>query len=149
MVDGNRNMTNMTVPENQSELPTPRFDEHTSLQAQPVKPIPKSRITVFFERAGQLFAGISRSLALIVVLGIATGALLGMSLVGERRSPLPGAEEQASILPQVNDSLQMEAAEVGVYGIQTSRANIKRAASRRSRVQTNGRQRAYRFAVIR
>jgi hypothetical protein len=146
MVDGNRSTT---VSENQSALSPPRIDEHASLKAQPVMPIPKSRMAIFLEKAGQLFAGSSRSLALIVVLGIATGALVGMALVRERRSPLPGAVEQALILPDVDDRPQMQAAEVGVYGIQTPEADIRRTVNRRSRVHTNGRQRAYRFGVIR
>ena len=132
----------------QSELPPPRFDAHAHLSAQPVTPIPKSRLAVLVERAGQLFATSSRSLALIVALGVATGTLIGMALVGER-SPMPGSEEQTAVLAEVDDTQLLEAAEVGVYGIQTSRANIRRPITRRSRVQTDGRPRAFRFAVIR
>ena len=132
----------------QSELPPPRFDAHAHLNAQPVTPIPKSRLTILVERAGQLFATSSRSLALIVALGVATGTLIGMALVGER-SPVPGSEEQALILNDADDTQALEAAEVGVYGLQASRANIRRPATRRSRVQTDERTQAYRFAVIR
>jgi hypothetical protein len=74
---------------------------------------------------------------------------VGMALVRERRSQLPGAVEQALILPDVDDRPQMQAAEVGVYGIQTPEADIRRTVNRRSRVHTNERQRAYRFGVIR
>jgi hypothetical protein len=132
----------------QSELPPPRFDAHAHLKAQPVTPIPKSRLAVLFERAGQLFTTSSRSLALIVALGVATGTLIGMALVGDR-SPVAGSQERAAILNDADDTQPLEAAEVGVYGIQTSRANMRRPAGRRSRVQTDGRTRAYRFAVIR
>lgn len=131
----------------QSDLPPPRFDAHAHLKAQPVTPIPKSRLTRLVERTGQLFATSSRSLALIVALGIATGTLIGMALVGQRSS-LPGSEEQAAVLTDFDDTQSLQAAEIGVYGIQASRAN-RRPTARRSRGQTDGRTRAYRFAVIR
>lgn len=140
MVD--RNGSTTTTP----ELQSPRFDEHAHLRAQPVTPIPKSRTTLLFESLGQVFSGGARSLALIVVLGIATGALLGMSLVsnfGER----PPADDQASALPQVGETLPMEDAAAGIYGIQA--ASNRRSVIRRSRVQSDGQPRAYRFAVIR
>lgn len=135
----------------QSQLPPPRFDAHAHLKAQPVTPIPKSTLTMLVERAAQLFATSSRSLVLIVAIGVATGTLIGMALVGER-SAVPDSQEQTAILNDTNDTNDtqaLETAEVGVYGIQASRANIRRPAPRRSRVQTDGRTRAYRFAVIR
>lgn len=132
----------------QSQLPPPRFDAHAHLKAQPVTPIPKSTLTMLVERAAQLFATSSRSLVLIVAIGVATGTLIGMALVGER-SAVPDSQEQTAILNDTNDTQALETAEVGVYGIQASRANIRRPAPRRSRVQTDGRTRAYRFAVIR
>lgn len=146
MVDENRNTT---ASDSQSGLPPPRFDEHAHLKAQPVTPIPKNKLTVFFERASQMFAGSLRSLALVVVLGVATGGLVGMALVNDRHSALPQAADQASVLTEVVGAFPLEEAEVGVYGIQTSRANIKRTGGRRSYIQSNGQPRAYRFAVIR
>ena len=146
MVDENRNPTAL---ETQSELSTPRFDEHASAKARPVKPIPKSRATIFFEKAGQLFTDSSRSLALIVALGLATGALVGMALVKE--PSVPGEVEQASVLSDVErpQILEWQDAEVGVYGLQNSARRIRRSVIRSSRVQNDGQPRAYRFAVIR
>ena len=141
MRDGNENNTIRS----KSELSPPRFDAHAHLKAQPVRPIPKSRISQFFET---LFANGSRSLALIVVLGFITGALIGVMLVGQNTSA-PNANDHALAIPQENQPLQMETAEVGVYGIQTDRANIRSSGSRRYRVPNNGQPRAYRFAVIR
>ena len=101
------------------------------------------------ERAAQLFATSSRSLVLIVAIGVATGTLIGMALVGERSAAgLPEQLQYLTILT-ILTMQALETAEVGVYGIQASRANIRRPAPRRSRVQTDGRTRAYRFAVIR
>jgi hypothetical protein len=148
MVEENRKTTAFG---SQSELSTPRFDEHTSAKARPVRPIPKSRVTIFFEKAGQLFTNSSRSLALIVALGVATGALVGMALVKEPQSSLPGESEQASVLTDVESSqiLEWRDAEVGVYGIQNAASRHRRPMIRRSRVHNDGQARAYRFAVIR
>jgi len=141
MIDKNRSTT--TTP---SELQSPRFDEHAHLKAQPVTPIPKSLTTMFFERLAQVFSGGARSVALIVVLGIATGALLGVSLVSDSGAK-PPSDDQASALPQIEESLQMEDAAAGVYGVQAARN--RRSVIRRSRAQSDGQPRAYRFAVIR
>ena len=136
------NFRNVNVP-NRSELPPPRFDEHAHLKAQPVMPIRKSRITLLFE---ELFADSSRSLALIIILGFLTGALIGVSLVGQNTSAR--ATDQA-LAKSEREALQLQDAEVGVYGIQTERANIRSVGSRRVRMPNIGQQRAYRFAVIR
>lgn len=142
---------NTTASGSRPGLPSPQFDEHASAKAQPVTPIPKSMFTVLFERTGRLFANSSRSLALIVALGIATGALVGMALVKQPQASLARADEQGSIQKEVEipQDLQLqEAAEIGVNGIQNS-AGIRRTVTRRSRVQSSGQPRAYRFGVIR
>ncbi len=131
--------------ENKSELPPPRFDEHAHLKAQPVMPIPKSRISQLFEK---LFAGGPKTLALIVILGFLTGALIGVSLVGQNTSA-PQAEDQALVLSQENNAVQLEDARVGVSGSRAERTDFRSARSRRARVSNNGQPRAYRFAVIR
>lgn len=148
MVDEN---INTSVSGNQSELPTPKFDEHASAKAQPVTPITKSRVTIFVEKASQLFTSGPRSLALVVALGIATGALAGMAIVKDGPSSLPGPEEQASVLRDVDrpETLDLQDAEVGVYGFQNSASRTRGPIIRRSRVQSDGQPRAYRFAVIR
>jgi len=137
------NDRNRGVP-NQSELPPPRFDEHAHLKAQPVMPIRKSGIRVLLE---SFFADSSRSLALIVILGFLTGALIGVSLVGQNTSA-PEPTDQALVVEPEKESLQLRDAEVGVDGIQTERTNI-RAGGRRARMPNFGPPRAYRFAVIR
>ena len=141
MSDGNGN----NIIGRRPKLSSPRFDEHAHLRAQPVKPIPQGRVTQFFEL---LFAHGSRSLALIVILGFITGAIIGVSLVGQNTSA-PATNEQALVIEKEDQPQQLEGAEVGVYGIQTDRGIIRSAGSRRSRVPTNGQTRAYRFAVIR
>ena len=138
------NSRNKEIP-NQSELPPPRFDEHAHLRAQPVRPIRKNRITQLFEK---FFADSSRSLALIVILGFLTGALIGLSLVGQNTSA-PEPTDQALVVEPEKEALQLQDAEVGVYGIQTGRTDIRAAGSRRARVSSMGQPRAYRFAVIR
>ena len=141
MSDGNGN----NIIGRRPELSPARFDERAHLRAQPVKAIPQSRVTQFIEK---LFAHGSRSLALIVILGFITGAIIGVSLVGQNTSA-QDPNEQALAIQQEDKPRQLEGAEVGVYGIQTNRAIIRSAGSRRSRVVANGPTRAYRFAVIR
>jgi hypothetical protein len=141
MSDGNEN----NITRRQTELSEPRFDEHAHLRAQPVRPIPKSAVTQFVEN---LFAHGSRSSALIVVLGFITGAVIGVSLVGQNMSA-PQANDQVLAISQEDQSSQLEGAEVGAYGIQTDRVMIRSTGNRRQRVPTNGQPRAYRFAVIR
>ena len=135
---------NKDVP-NQSELPPPRFDEHAHLKAQPVRLIKKNRITHLFE---EFFADSSRSLALIVILGLLTGGLIGLSLVGQNTSA-PEPTDQALVVEPEKEAVQLQDAEVGAYGIQTARTDIRAAGSRRARVPSIGQSRAYRFAVIR
>lgn len=131
--------------QNRSELPPPRFDEHAHLRAQRVKPIPKSRVSMFFEK---LVANGSRSLALIVILGFLTGALIGVSLVGQNTSA-PEQLDQASIVNPEDEPVQLQDAEVGVYGIETGSGKIRSLVIKRPRVPNNEQPRAYRFAVIR
>ena len=135
---------NKDVP-NQWELPPPRFDEHAHLKAQPVRLIKKNRITHLFE---EFFADSSRSLALIVILGLLTGGLIGLSLVGQNTSA-PEPTDQALVVEPEKEAVQLQDAEVGAYGIQTGRTGIPAAGSRRARVPNIGQPRAYRFAVIR
>ena len=135
---------NKDVP-NQSELPPPRFDEHAHLKAQPVRLIKKNRITHLFE---EFFADSSRSLALIVILGFLTGALIGVSLVGQNTSA-PEPSDQALVVESGKEAMQLKDAAVGVYGIQTLRTDTRAVGSRRARVPSIEQPRAYRFAVIR
>ncbi|HKO60196.1 MAG TPA: hypothetical protein VJV03_03465 [Pyrinomonadaceae bacterium] len=141
MSDGNEQQ----IKGSRIKLSEPRFDEHAHLRAQPVQPIPKSAVTQFFEK---LFAHGSTSLALIVILGFITGAVIGVSLVGQNTSA-PDTNDQALAVPQEGHLQQLEGAEIGVYGIQTDRGMIRSAGNRRPRGATNGQPRAYRFAVIR
>ena len=145
MSNGNKNNA---VIGSRSELPSPRFDAHAHLKAQPVRLIPKSRTKLLFEKIGYVFADGSRALVLIVALGLLTGALIGASLVGQNTSaPVPNA--QALAVPAENEASRLQDASVGVYGIQINRANIRSGGSRRTRAASYGQTRAYRFAVIR
>ncbi|HEY5885261.1 MAG TPA: hypothetical protein VIT88_11275 [Pyrinomonadaceae bacterium] len=144
-------MTNRSenkVIESNWELQPARFDEHAHLKAQPVRPIPKSRMTMLSEKLGTVFTDGSNSLVLIVILGLLTGALIGFSLVAQNTSA-PEANSQAAVMTPENQPVALEDAAVGVYGIQTARTNIGTGLNRRRSVPNNGQPRAYRFAVIR
>lgn len=131
--------------QNRSELPPPRFDEHAHLRAQRVRPIPKSWLSLFFEK---LFANGSRSLAVIVILGFLTGALIGVSLVRQNTS-VAQESDHASIVNPADEPVQLQDAEVGVYGVETGSGKIRSLVIKRPRVPNNEQPRAYRFAVIR
>lgn len=135
---------------NHAELSTPRFDEHASAKAQPVMPIRKISVSRLLENVNQQFTNGVGSLALVVALGIVTGAVVGMALVKEPQFSLAGANEQVSVLADVESpQIQEWQVAVGVYGIQNSAARHRRSVVRRSRVPNDGQNRAYRFAVIR
>jgi hypothetical protein len=69
------------------ELAAPRFDEQARANAQPVVPIPTSRISVWFQRARSLRPIINarkKALAIAIIAGLSVGALGGTLLVKQQ-----------------------------------------------------------------
>ncbi len=126
-------------------LSPPLFDDRASAQAQPVTPIPRSRFAIAGEYIRKIFMTGSRSLAFIVVLGLATGTLAGMALVQTQKDSVP-ANEEVSLFATEDE--QWMGANVAAQGLTTMTPTIRRPV--RSRIRpSNRRPRAYRVAVIR
>jgi hypothetical protein len=151
----NSTETNQT---DHASLPTPVFDANTSASAQPVEPIRSGRISSLrnkFRSVSSSINGQTRILAVVILIGLITGALAGMLLVNIARSGQPAtvaevlAREPASEIP-VTEAQQLDtfAAALGGSDVQSVAPTATRNRRPRSRVRTS-RPRAYRVAVIR
>jgi hypothetical protein len=141
---------------------TPLFDERASARAQPVEPIHlvaepvhQNAINVWHERIGAVasFLGTqTRALAVVVVVGLITGAVGGLLLVNAARNDqdsvvveTPSPDPAAELSTSETQNLDAFATELGANA-QALRPAIKRIARGRSR---SNRPRAYRVAIIR
>lgn len=129
------------------ETSPPLFDDRASAEAQPVMPIPKSRLTLLKERVADNLNNGWRSFALVVILGLAIGTLAGIALVRatttETQPAATGARSGSS-----DDMAQLQNADVGAQGVATEASPIVREPRVRARA-SSARPRAYRVAVLR
>ena len=136
------------VTENESILSSPRFDETTAASAQPVERLPKRGDGAW---AAWIENIRSRALVLVIIAGLATGALGGMWWARESSSTeLRPANESVSGLPEAareNEELTLPIS--GAAAWQSSVSNTTRFRRNRSRARSSGAPRAYRVAVIR
>lgn len=148
---------NFEGSETGTPLQPPRFDLSSKAVARPVEPIPNARLRNLKTRFGsfrQLGTSQMGVLAVVVILGLATGALGGIMLAGRNQQALePPAEvsDRVSELPSAVDNQKLDAfgAELnGVSGLTSEPAGI-RVRKFRPRVRVNQQPRAYRVAVIR
>jgi len=154
MIDDRNDSTHL-IDEPEGNLLPPRFDEKAAANAQPVKPIRMSRISVLAASLRQAVTSRSRALALVVIAGLATGALAGMALVKEPQvsaeSPT-GNHSVSELAPAdpLNDSQNQEprAGGFGDTGLQSASAGtgIRRS---RSRLRSSRGARAHRVAILR
>lgn len=152
-----RNSTK-TSPTDHASLPTPVFDANASASAQPVEPIRSSRISNWRNRVRSLsrrIDGQSRMLAVVILVGLITGALAGMLLVNIARTGQPETvsevpvNEPASEMPATEaQKLDTFAAALDGSDVESVVPTVTRNRRPRSRVRTS-RPRAYRVAVIR
>ncbi len=141
-----------------TSLPAPLFDADASASAQPVEPIRSSGFSNLRERfaaVSRRINGQSRVLAVVILIGLITGALVGMLLVNIARTSAPPAVEEVSVSAPASETPTTEAqkldtfaAELGGSEVQAVSATATRNRRPRSRVRTT-RPRAYRVAVIR
>lgn len=147
----------------EGSLPPPRFDGQATARAQPVEPIHfdaervhKSMFARWLQWLPSLTGHIgsqSRALAVVVIIGLITGALGGVLLVnGARTSEPPVAETPIDAGSEISASearqLDAFAAEFGGAGVQTTIPAVTRSRRSRGRARLN-RPRAYRVAIIR
>lgn len=164
MIDDSRDAENATATEFESP-PPPHFDESASANAQPVQPIPASVVTVWFQHARsarQMLPVRTKALALVLVGGLAIGALGGTLLVKERKlttGPAPVVEESAAEASATTDASpdatedavpneETGAAQPGAIELQGAAQTRSRNRSRRARPQTQRQPQAYRVGVI-
>jgi len=139
-------------------LTTPLFDANASASAQPVEPIRSSRVSKISNRLRSVSGridGQSRMVAVVILIGLITGALAGMLLVNIARTGPPAtvsevpSNEPASEIP-VSEAQKLEtfAAALGGREVSAVPSTVTRNRRPRVRVRTN-RPRAYRVAIIR
>ncbi len=138
-------------------LPTPIFDANASATAQPVEPLRSSTTSGWRDKLRSLTGGVtgqSRVLAVVVLIGLITGALAGFLLVNiQRTRPASDLEVHANEpVPEIpaaeKQKLDSFADELAVGEVQTVSQAGTRNRRPKVRVRTN-RPRAYRVAIIR
>lgn len=141
-----------------STLPAPLFDANASASAQPVEPIRSSSLSKIGNRVRSVsrrIDGQSRMLAVVILIGLITGALAGMLLVNLARpsapatvSEVPSNEPGSEIPVSEAQKLDTFSAALGGGEVSAVSSTVTRNRRPRSRVRTT-RHRAYRVAVIR
>jgi hypothetical protein len=132
-----------------NKLEAPRFDESACANAQPVQPLPINKTPTWVKRLRSARLTLNRrtrALALVIIVGLASGSLGGTLLVnqyseGDNESAIvsnPVVEESPASAPNEMDELT------------TARTTVVRSPRRyrRSRVTPQNFRRAYRVAVI-
>lgn len=158
MID-DRNDSTSVIDEPEFNLTPPHFDESAAANAQPVEPIPASRLSAFHNRFASLRRAVtsgSRALILVVIAGLVTGALGGMVLVKERQvteAPPAAAESVSESVPSdsLNDSQKLEPLAVvgGLSDMQSASPVASRVRKSRARARSSRATRAYLVDVIR
>ena len=140
----------------QLELPPPRFDEHASASAQPVEPIPAQPRAISARRSYPALATVQikrKAFALLLLAGMAIGALGGTLLVKERRAGSETAAVPNTVQGVTADVEGREPTNENLDGLanalQDSRKRDSRIRSRHSRHQRLNLSQAYRVGVIR
>jgi hypothetical protein len=147
------------INEPEPQLSPPQFDEIASANAQPVQPIRWARVSAWSNYACSLWrasAKRSRTLAAVVILGLATGTLGGMAWVrhSQATTESPAMNESVSELPgAASQEEQPAAAVIGGSDLQSTGSMTAGPTTQIHRSRTRGRSsrvpRAYRVAVIR
>jgi hypothetical protein len=152
-------------PEVGFEFPPPGlFDEIASAKAQPVRPIPTSRVSVWIQRAHdtahdtrQMLTTRTKALALVLVGGLAIGTLGGTMLVKQRFSPdaAPVVQESAAETTTAqaapgdpSPNTEPSAEEASAMALQSVTKTSSRIRRHRHRLPVQ-RSQAYRVDVIR
>jgi len=168
MIDEKNNSVDATA-EPEFELPPPaHFDDVAIAHAQPVRPLSRNRFTQRIQNAiqgairsahtsRQTFAGRGVALALVVICGLAAGAVAATLLVTERRpaADTPVATEQ-SVVNATQDATEAitqnaEASPIveDVATVPMVKKSKLRVRTLRNRSSAQQGKKAYRFAVIR
>ena len=143
------------------ECPPPaRFDERASENAQPVRPISTSGVSVWIQRANytpKMLTAQTKALALVLVGGLAIGTLGGTMLVQRGSSSAGSAPLQESTAettaaqaanrdPGPND--ERSAVQASAMALQSAGQTSSRIRRHRNRPPVQRGQQAYRVGVI-
>ena len=144
------------------ESPPPGlFDEIASANAQPVRPIPATRGSVWIQRAHearQMLTTRTKAVALVLVGGFAIGTLGGTMLVKDRRSSaaaVPAGQESTAEPTAAQDATnsgandETGAVQASAMAVQSVGQTSSRTRRHRHRPPVQRSQEAYRVDVIR
>ena len=150
MID-DRNVSKHPTEALEFNLSMPRFDEKAAANAQPVQPLPVSRVSALAASVRHGVTSGSRALVLVVIAGLATGTLAGMAWVKGPQvidASTTASQPVSELAP--NNSLNEEPrAEVfGVADLQSTMPMTARIRRSRPRIRPNRGTRAYRVAVL-
>lgn len=151
MIDERNDSTHL-IDDPEFNLPAPHFDERSTANAQPVQPIPTRRVSTWPMKVSSLRRGITgKALGLVVIAGLATGALGGMAWVKEHQVndlSLPANESVSDVGPADSTNQEPRAEVFGITDLQSASRSTQ-IRKRRSRVRSSRAPRAYRVAVLR
>jgi hypothetical protein len=156
MTDDSNKFVQQTVTEEFEYPPPARFDDSASANAQPVEPLPTSRIVVWKQRvssARRMISGKTIVLTLVIIGGLAIGAVGGTMLVRQRASLTDSAPVIDAPTTETTTDSQRPAheprAEVSTAELPNALQTNSRFRNRRTpRTTRRTQQRAYRVAVI-
>jgi hypothetical protein len=158
MIDTRNSVT--VNEEAQFQLPPPaRFDDDASAKAQPVQPLPASRVALWTQRlrdAGQKLGGRTKAFALVMIGGLTIGAASGAMLATRHQASVSMQTMQQSIDETVGtEGLNQDTSPTrDMIGAEGSAMAMQRAVQpvrirrHRSSLGAPGQRRAYRVAVL-
>lgn len=158
-MDDIKNAVDSTEAEFESPPPA-YFDETASANAQPVRPIPTSRVSVWVQRAQnarQMLTARTKAVALVLIGGLAIGTLGGTMLVKQSSSQDSALVQESTAKtsapraapgdPAPND--ETSAVEASAMALQSAGQTSRRIRRHRNRPPVQRGQQAYRVGVIR
>ncbi len=168
MIDEKNNFVDATIGSGFEYPPPAQFDEVAAANAQPVRPLSRSRVTQRIQYAIQgairsahaarpRFAGKGAALALVVICGLAAGAVAGTLLVTDRRqaADVPAVMER-SVVDATQDATEEITQDANAHStlaevapVPTVKKSKLRVRTLRNRSPVQRGRKAYRVAVIR
>jgi hypothetical protein len=153
MID-HRDSSTKEIDEPPLNLLPPRFDEEASANAQPVQPIPASRINALRNRLGSVrrrFGNRFSAFVLVVIGGLMTGALGGVAWVKvDQLTDVSSVASESMSEASVSSNLLPEEPGAAVAGIQEMRiVPENRIRKRSARLGSRRAARAYLFDILR
>jgi hypothetical protein len=140
--------------QSECNLPPPCFDERAAANAQAVQPIPAGEFSAYrnhISSLGRALTSGSRALVLVVIAGLVTGTLGGMTWVKDDQASegSPTRNESVSELSPANDQIEPRAEVFGVTELRNMTNRSTQIRKDRSRMKMSRAPSAYRVAILR